>query len=180
MRDKVTRQCPQTTTFEEKRRAEADSNRGPSAYQPNALLLGLLQGEDRGNRPKKTGETVDQLLFQLLCWTVTKTMSVAPLLMNNLDNSKQKTSNLLSPAPLNRLTVILHEWIAFIARFKYPPKWFALTFHAAGRYGCGRRSRCWWMLDLLLGTVPFSFRPVGVGMAEWLERRARDCEVTGR
>ena len=30
---------------------------------------------------------------------VTKTMSAAPLLMNNLDNSKQKTSNLLSPAP---------------------------------------------------------------------------------
>ena len=30
---------------------------------------------------------------------VTKTMSVAPLLMNNLDNLKQKTSNLLSPAP---------------------------------------------------------------------------------
>ena len=29
-------------------------------------------------------------------WT---TMSVAPLLTNNLDNSKQKTSNLLSPAP---------------------------------------------------------------------------------
>ena len=30
---------------------------------------------------------------------VTKAMSVAPLLTNNLDNSKQKTSNLLSPAP---------------------------------------------------------------------------------
>ena len=30
---------------------------------------------------------------------VTKIMSVAPLLTNNLDNSKQKTSNLLSPAP---------------------------------------------------------------------------------
>ena len=30
---------------------------------------------------------------------VTKTMSVALLLMNSLDNSKQKTSNLLSPAP---------------------------------------------------------------------------------
>ena len=30
---------------------------------------------------------------------VTKTMSVAPLLTNNLDNSKQKTSNLLSTAP---------------------------------------------------------------------------------
>ena len=30
---------------------------------------------------------------------VTKTMYVAPLLTNNLDNSKQKMSNLLSPAP---------------------------------------------------------------------------------
>ena len=41
VRDKVTRQCPQTTTFfEEKRRAEAESSRGPSAYQPNALPLG--------------------------------------------------------------------------------------------------------------------------------------------
>ena len=39
VRDKVTRQCPQTTTFEE-RRAEAESNRGPSADQPIALPLG--------------------------------------------------------------------------------------------------------------------------------------------
>ena len=38
--DKVTRQCPQTTTFWRERRAEAVSNRGPSAYQPNALPLG--------------------------------------------------------------------------------------------------------------------------------------------
>ena len=37
-RDKVTRQCPQTTTFEG-RTAEAESNRSP-AYQPNALPLG--------------------------------------------------------------------------------------------------------------------------------------------
>ena len=29
-----------TTTFKEKRRAKADSNRGPSAYQPNALPQG--------------------------------------------------------------------------------------------------------------------------------------------
>ena len=40
MRDKVTRQSPQATTFEEKGEAEADSNRGPSASQPNALPLG--------------------------------------------------------------------------------------------------------------------------------------------
>ena len=40
VRDKVTRQYPETTTSEVKaRRAEADSNRGPSAYQPNALPL---------------------------------------------------------------------------------------------------------------------------------------------
>ena len=39
--DKVTRQCPQTNLYEEKgRRAEAVSNRGPSAYQPNGLPLG--------------------------------------------------------------------------------------------------------------------------------------------
>ena len=35
VKDKVTRQCPQR-----ERRAEADSNRSPSAYQPNALLPG--------------------------------------------------------------------------------------------------------------------------------------------
>ena len=41
VRDKVKRQCPQTTTFEEtERRAQAVSNRGPSAYQHNALPLG--------------------------------------------------------------------------------------------------------------------------------------------
>ena len=75
---------------------------------------------DRGNRPKKTGETVDRrqnngsvkavsprqrlvhcaiALSAAVLDRVTKTMSVAPLLTNNLDNSKQKTSNLLSPAP---------------------------------------------------------------------------------
>ena len=43
VRDKATRQYPQTITCEDgERRAEAaGSNRGPSAYQrPNALLLG--------------------------------------------------------------------------------------------------------------------------------------------
>ena len=88
--------------------------------------VGRGQGDwlDRGNRPKKTGETVDRrqnngsvkavsprlaiaqrlvhcaiALSTAVLDRVTKTMSVAPLLMNNLDNSKQKTSNLLSPAP---------------------------------------------------------------------------------
>ena len=41
MRDKVTRQCPQITTFEEVR-TEVDWNRGSSAYQPNALPLGQI------------------------------------------------------------------------------------------------------------------------------------------
>ena len=73
---------------------------------------------DRGNHPKKTGETVDRrqnngsvmvvspchcpatcALHNCCAGQVTKTMSVALLLTNNLDNSKQKRSNLLSPAP---------------------------------------------------------------------------------
>ena len=40
VRDKVTKQCPQTTTFWRERKAEAVSNRGSSASQPNALPLG--------------------------------------------------------------------------------------------------------------------------------------------
>ena len=43
VRDKVTRQCPQTRPqlpCEENGETKTDSNRGPSAYQPNALPLG--------------------------------------------------------------------------------------------------------------------------------------------
>ena len=78
---------------------------------------------DRGNRPKKTGETVDRRQNNgsvkavsprhcpatcALCncsfsccagQSLRQCQSVAPLLTNNLDNSKQMTSNLLSPAP---------------------------------------------------------------------------------
>ena len=39
--DKVTRQCPQTTTFRKRKESRSGvSNRGPSAYQPNALPPG--------------------------------------------------------------------------------------------------------------------------------------------
>ena len=41
VRDKVTRDSPQTTTFEEMV-AEAESNRGPSAYRPDALSPFLI------------------------------------------------------------------------------------------------------------------------------------------
>ena len=72
---------------------------------------------------KKTGETVDRsqnngshwaiavctVLFQLLC-RVTKTMSVALLLTNNLDNLNQKTSNLLSPTPPPYSWSLLGKW----------------------------------------------------------------------
>ena len=40
VREIVARLCPQTTTFEEKGEPKSGSNRGPSAYQPNALPLG--------------------------------------------------------------------------------------------------------------------------------------------
>ena len=140
--------------FCRERRAEAVSNRGPSAYQPNALPLGqtgsqallvlsccftftearwLIRDGGRVGRGRQsegsTAETVRkrperpwtaartmevlrrcplaiaQRLVQCaiavstaVLYRVTKTMSVALLLTNNLDNSKQKMSNLLSPA----------------------------------------------------------------------------------
>ena len=40
VREKFKRQCPQTTTFEEKYLYLADSNQGPTAYRPNTLPLG--------------------------------------------------------------------------------------------------------------------------------------------
>ena len=39
-RDKVTRQCLQTTTFLKRKESEAESSPGPSAYLPNVLPLG--------------------------------------------------------------------------------------------------------------------------------------------
>ena len=47
VRNKVTKQCPQTTTFEEKG--------GPSAYQPNALPLGQTGSRCRGCRCDNVG-----------------------------------------------------------------------------------------------------------------------------
>ena len=38
--DKVTGQCPKTTTFLKRKESRSVSNRGPSAYQPTALPLG--------------------------------------------------------------------------------------------------------------------------------------------
>ena len=49
---------------------------------------------------------------------VTKTMSVALLLTNNLDNSKQKTSNLLSPAPPPLLMLF---WAKLRVQLHLPP-----------------------------------------------------------
>ena len=58
VRDKLTRQRPQTTAFEKKkkRRAEAESNRSPYAYEPSALPLGqtgLLWGGKKAKTRKK-------------------------------------------------------------------------------------------------------------------------------
>ena len=58
VRDKVTRQCPQTTTWE--RRAEVDSNQGLSAYQPTALLLGQTGSQ---NTNRQTTEVIQRISF---------------------------------------------------------------------------------------------------------------------
>ena len=47
--------CPQTTTFK-KRKAEADSNRIPSAYLPNALPLGQTGEFARAFKKLKGGD----------------------------------------------------------------------------------------------------------------------------
>ena len=79
---------------------------------------------DRGNRPKKTGETVDRrqnsrcplAIAQRLVHCaiavsaavldrVTKTMSVAPLLTNNLDNLKQKDVQLAQHSSTSLLMI---------------------------------------------------------------------------
>ena len=84
--------------FEEKRKAEAVSNRGPSAYQPNALPLGqtgslpiaflccftsmearwLIRDEDRVGRGRKSeGSTSDTARKRPeRPWTTTRTMEV--------------------------------------------------------------------------------------------------------
>ena len=65
VRDKVTRQCPQTTTFEERERerererAEAESKRGPSAYHSDALS----PGQTCSPAPKSTMGTFTVLCF---------------------------------------------------------------------------------------------------------------------
>ena len=55
----------------------------------------------RPERPWTAARTMEVLIAvsTAVLDRVTKTMSVALLLTNNLDNSKQKRSNLLSPAP---------------------------------------------------------------------------------
>ena len=73
VRDKVTRQRPQTTTFIKRRESrsggfcgrlapclltylyEAESNRGSSAYQPNALPLGQIGSRDSVHKPQPFG-----------------------------------------------------------------------------------------------------------------------------
>ena len=61
MRDKVTVKTVSTDhNFWRERRAEADSNRGPSAYQPNALPLGQTGSLE--------GTADDAGLHVLGCW----------------------------------------------------------------------------------------------------------------
>ena len=80
---------------------------------------------------------------------VAKTMSVAPLLTNNLDNSKQKTSNLLSPAP--------------------PPYSWSLLGKSEGPAPPPSSKISWSRLEPCKGA----------GIAQWLERRTRDWKVAG-
>ena len=73
VRVKVTRQCPKTITFRRERRAEEDSNRGPSAYQPNALPLGQTGSLEQRHRASCHLCTHEHTGLPLPCPTCVKT-----------------------------------------------------------------------------------------------------------
>ena len=124
--DKVTRQCPQTTTFWRERRAEAVSNRGPSAYQPNALPLGinwsLFSALEQNHCTLVACDSEWWwwcgwgLMFsddRLTCWRQRFWMMLVWVGLNVL----QWQADLLG-------TKILSKWLQpFIAHLEYPPKW---------------------------------------------------------
>ena len=65
VRDKITRQCPQTKVFWRERRAEVDSNQGSSPYQPNALPLG--QTCSRQTRDSQSQKYTFNGIFSQIC-----------------------------------------------------------------------------------------------------------------
>ena len=81
IRDKVTRQCPQTTTFEEKREPKRIRSEVPLLHQPNALPLGQtssrLPPDDVASDVGLTylGTNCDQCVCMVqLCFTSTETI----------------------------------------------------------------------------------------------------------
>ena len=67
--EKATRQCPQTTTFWRERRADAESNRSPSASQPDALPLGQT-GSHAGKNTKATLNCCDAMHYSCAVETI--------------------------------------------------------------------------------------------------------------
>ena len=101
MRDKGTRQCPQTTFFLRQRRAEADSNRGPPAYQPNALPLG------------QTGSLPRTVVERLTCDLVTSVSNRCERIKNvwfglmwpyAVDGTFKSKNHPVNPQPTRRVT----------------------------------------------------------------------------
>ena len=80
VRDKITRQCPQTTTFSRERRAEAVLNQGPSAYQPTALPLGQTSSLENTAKlkpvlselPSNNGRELCRFLYKGLTFQLTR------------------------------------------------------------------------------------------------------------
>ena len=100
---------------------------------------------------------------------VTKTMSVAPLLTNNLDNSKQKMSNLLSPAPPPYSWSLLGK-----SEGPAPPPSSKISWSFDLAWNPGHRGS-----EVLFNTVDYFVCSSGAGIAQWLEHRTRDWKVAG-
>ena len=70
--DKVTRRCPQTTTFLKRKESRSGIERGPSAYQPNALPLG------------QTGYAHQERKNRLYIWSVTRPVAFSKVVAADL------------------------------------------------------------------------------------------------
>ena len=110
-------------------------------------------------------------------------MSVALLLTNNLDNSKQKRSNLLGPAPPH------YSWSSLLGKFEGPAPHrsykISWSFDLAWNLWvllCGQGNGFEWQRGTNKQDYINNERLLwsgGAGIAQWLERRTRDWKVAG-
>ena len=135
-------------TFWKERRSEADSNRGPSAYQPNVLPLGqtgFLRGRGRmGGGSGWGGGGLSSASFRVLgrslCWASTVILANSKHLFTTTFGGRCRKAALECGILLVNPSTGLHPsrklpesdarsvgyWLTLLANSKY---WFTTSFH---------------------------------------------------